>query len=114
MKDLLALKIPGPEKSSIEIKAPSGVPTGGLGGDGGDILGFLLSLLLIISILISFAFIIWGGINRITSEGDKAKLESSRKMIIYAILGLIIVFLSFFAIRLVGGALGIDFLNISL
>jgi hypothetical protein len=114
MKDLLALKIPGPEKSSIEIQAPSGIPTGGLYGDGGKIIGFLLSLLLIVAILISFAFIIWGGFNRMTSEGDKAKLESSRKMIIYAIVGLIIVFLSFFLIRLIGAALGVDFLKISL
>jgi len=110
MKDqLFALTLNG-----TPISAPTGIPTGGLYGDGGKIIGFMLTLLLILAVLLSFGFIIWGGINRITSEGDKTKLESSRKQIIFAIVGLIIVFVSFFALQLVGGALGVDFLKLSL
>ena len=96
------------------INAPSGIPTGGLKGDGGGIISFLLSLALIVSVLASFAYLIWGGVNRIMSEGDKTKLESSRKQIVFAIVGLIICFLSFFALQLIGSALGIDFFNIEL
>lgn len=96
------------------INAPTGIPTGGLKGDGGGIISFLFSLALIMAVLVSFAYLIWGGLNRIMSEGDKTKLESSRKQIIFAIVGLMICFLSFFALQLIGGALGIDFFNISL
>ena len=109
MKDLLAISLNG-----TPFQAPPGIPTGGLTGDGGRIISFLLELLLIGAVLIAFGFIIWGGINRITSEGDKTKLESSRKMIVYAIIGLIICFLSFFVIQLLGGAFGVNFLKISL
>lgn len=110
MKDnLLALTLNG-----TPITAPSGIPTGGLYGDGGKIIGFILTLLIIVAVLLSFAFIIWGGINRITSQGDKTKLEDSRKQIVFAIIGLVIVFVSFFIIQLVGGSLGIDFFKLAL
>ncbi len=111
MKQLLSLKIPGMEG---EIQAPSGVPTGGLSQDGGRIIGFLLGGALFLAVIASFGFIIWGGYNFITSQGDKGKLESARKTIVFSIIGLLICFLSFFAITLVGGALGVDFFNISL
>jgi ABC-type Fe3+ transport system permease subunit len=92
---LLALSING-----TPIPAPSGIPTEGLSGSGGKIIGFGLALFLIVCVLLSLGFIVWGGLTWVWSEGDKAKVESSRRTIIYAIVGLLICFLSFFAVNL--------------
>lgn len=48
--------------------------------------------LLIVAGLLAFAFLILGGIQWITSGGDKAGLEGARNKIIHAIVGLIVVF----------------------
>lgn len=110
----LALKIPGTDGSSIEIQAPSGVPTGGLGGDGGKIIGTGIALFLIICVLLTLGFLVYGGMNWIMSGGDKTKIESARRTIIYAALGLIIAFLSFFFVNLFGSSFGIDIFDISI
>ena len=110
----LALKIPGNDGTSIEIEAPSGIPTGGLSGDGGKIIGNSIALFLIVVVLLTFGFLIYGGINWIMSGGDKTKLESARRTIIYAIIGLIVAFLSFFFVNLFGSAFGVDLLKTSI
>lgn len=114
MEKLLSLTIPGTDGNSQEIVAPSGIPTGGLSGDGGKILGLGLTWLLIASIIIAFLFLIYGGANWIMSEGDKTKVESARRTITYAILGLLVVFLSFFVMSLIGSALGVNFFNLTI
>ncbi len=111
---LLSLTIPGTDGEPIEIAAPSGVPTGGLEGDGGRIIGLVITWLLIASIIIALLFLIYGGANYIMSEGDKTKVESARRTIIYAIIGLLVVFFSFFIINFVGSALGVNFFNLTI
>lgn len=114
MQKLLALTIPGSNGKGQEILAPSGIPTGGLSSDGGRIIAFGITIFLFICILLAFAFIVWGGVSWILSEGDKTKLDNARRTIIYAVIGLIIAFLSLFIINMVGSALGVDFLKASL
>lgn len=114
MKELLTINIPGPDGTSQTIQAPSGVPTGGLSGDGGKIIGFGVTILLVVCVLLALAFLVYGGLNWITSEGDKTKVESARKTIIYAIVGLLIAFLSFFLVSLMGSFFKIDVFNVSL
>lgn len=110
---LLSLKVPG-EGGQIEVQAPSGIPTSGLSGDGGKIIGFGITALLVIAVLLSLGFLVFGGISWTMSGGDKAKVEGARKTIIYAIVGLIICILSFFIISLIGSFFDLDLLHVSL
>jgi hypothetical protein len=108
---LLALKIPDVDVNGgeREILAPSEIPTGGIepGGKGNIILLNSITLLLVTTIILSLFFLIFGGIKWTTSSGDKAKLDSARKTIIYALVGLIISFLSFFIISIIGSFFGV-------
>lgn len=110
----LALSFPGANGTPQVVQAPSGIPTGGLSGDGGKIIGFGITLFLIVCVILALAFLVWGGLNWIMSEGDKTKLESARKTLIWAVVGLMLTFVSFFLVSLFGHFFGIDILNVSL
>jgi hypothetical protein len=109
MKNLLALSING-----TPIQAPSGIPTEGLSGSGGKIIGWGITLLLSFAALLALAFLMYGGFMWVTSRGDKEKLSSARRTIIYAVIGLLICFLSFFLIGVFGALFNIDLLRLSL
>lgn len=113
MKQLLAIKFPGANGTPQEIQV-SGIPQGGLSGDGGKFIVFGLTLFLVACILLSFGFILYGGLNWIMSQGDKTKLESARKTILYAVSGLLIAILSFFMVNFLGSAFGVDLFKFSL
>lgn len=80
----------------------------------GNVVGFVVTIAFIIAVLIALGFLIWGGIKWITSGGDKAGVEAARNGIIAAIIGLIIVFLSFFILNLVLGFFHINLFNLQL
>ncbi len=114
MKNLLTLSIPDGKGGTQEIQAPTNIPTGGLDGDGGRLISNGIAIFLIVCVIVSFGFVIYGGLNYIMSEGDKTKVESARRTITFAVIGLIIALLSFFIINFIGKSLGADFFNISL
>lgn len=64
------------------------------------------SLLFIIAGLIAFAYILMGGIQWITSGGDKHGLEAARNKIIHAIVGLVVVASSWAIVLLLQNFLG--------
>ena len=69
----------------------------------------IITIVAIIWFIISF---ITGAISIISSGGDKAQLESAKKKITYAIIGLAITIMSIFIIKLIGYLIGIpDILN---
>ncbi len=113
MKNIFALTIPGVDGKPQVIAAPSDVPTGGLEGDGGRLIANSIAIFLIVCVIVSFVFVIYGGLNYIMSEGDKTKVQSARRTITFAIIGLIIALLSFSIINFIGGALGAEFLKAS-
>ena len=53
-----------------------------------------------------------GGMQWITSGGDKTKLEAARKRITYAIIGLIVALMSFLIVNILGYLFGVKLLNI--
>jgi len=67
----------------------------------GGIVGSFIQLLLVIAILLSLVFLLWGGIRWISSGGDKGKVSQARSTIMAAIIGLIISLLAFFIVNLV-------------
>jgi len=99
----LALKFPG-----YRIDPVSGMPGGGI-ETVIDIIQWSVTVLFIAISLASLFFLIWGGIQWITSGGDKTKIEAARNRLVYALIGLIIAFLAFFILNLIGTFLGIKF-----
>ena len=95
MNKLLALTI-----GEQEIEAPVGIPQGGFDTAQG-IFQNTVTLLFVVAIILALFFMIWGGIRWLTSQGDKAKVDTARKTIVFAILGLILLFLSYFIINLI-------------
>jgi hypothetical protein len=94
----LALSING-----NQIAPPPGVPSGGVGTSLNSIISVGVNLLMIIAILLCIVYIIWGGINWVMSEGDKQKLSQARQKVVFAIIGLIVVFLAYFIVSFVFG-----------
>ncbi|NCO12482.1 MAG: hypothetical protein COZ34_03285 [Candidatus Pacebacteria bacterium CG_4_10_14_3_um_filter_34_15] len=58
--------------------------------DIGSLITKALDFVLILGALLVFMYLIWGGIEWITSGGDKGKTESARNKITAAIVGLIV------------------------
>lgn len=107
MDKLLALTLPGGET----LQAPNAVPTGGLENNGtaSRVVSNSITILLILIAVVSLFFLIFGGIKWISSSGDKAKMDSARKTILYAVLGILLSFLSFFIVTVVSSVFGVDF-----
>ncbi len=60
-----------------------------------------ITLMFITAMILALVFLVYGGIKWITSGGDKAKLEGARSTIIASIVGLILVFSSYFILNVV-------------
>src|SRR3989344_6856577 len=94
----LSLSIPGSGGTPMKIDSdlPKGVPTGGLLGTGQDVIRVAIELVIVGAVLLSLYFIIRGGINMMTSGGDKEKFQRGRERVRYSIIGLVVIFMSFF------------------
>ena len=105
MIERIAFTIPG----GVEVDpGVEGVSTSGLPVLM-DIITWGTTMLMIGATLLFIILIVWGGIQWITSGGEKSGIESARKRIVFAIVGLVIIFLSFAIIQTVG-----KFFNLSL
>lgn len=80
-------------------------------GDVGQLISALVGTLLIIAALLAFFFLILGGIQWITSGGDKAGMEAARNKITHAIVGLIIVGAAWAIMILVQNFLGVSIIG---
>lgn len=76
-------------------------PKGGV-KDFGNLLTAGLQLALIIAAILTFVYLIWGGIQWITSGGDKAAYEAARGRITAALIGLAIVAAAWALMKLIG------------
>lgn len=97
----LTLSIPGNEPSTTQTLQISGIPNGGEVSLS-DILNFITNGLIMLGLILSLIFLIWGGFSWITSGGDKEKVDKARKTILMAIVGLGLVFLAFVIVRFIG------------
>lgn len=66
-----------------------------------DVVPALVSTLFIIAIVVALFYLIWGGFKWLTSGGDKGGVQQAREHIIAAIIGLVIIFLSYFILNIV-------------
>ncbi len=103
---LLSLTVPGPQ-GDVTVQAPNQGPT--IAGDRlANIPQFAITLIMLIAIVISLIFILFSGIQWITSGGDPKAIEGARKRLTYAIIGLVITLGAFVIVGLVITLLGKD------
>jgi hypothetical protein len=76
--------------------------------DIGVLINGILNFVMVLGALLVFMYLIWGGIEWITSGGDKGKTESARNKITAAIIGLIVLAASWAILMLVLNFLGTD------
>lgn len=85
------------------------VKTGsGFAQDIGSLITAVLSFVMIIAALLVFLYLILGGIEWITSGGDKGKTESARNKITSAVIGIIILAASWAILLLILQFLGFE------
>ncbi len=77
----------------------------------GTMFSSMLNVVMLVAALLVFAYMIWGGIEWITSGGDKGKAESARNKLTAAIIGLVIVAASYAVVTLVVQFLGFGSFN---
>lgn len=73
----------------------------------GQVVSVLIAFLVVVAVLAALLYIVLGAIQWITSGGDKTKVEAARNHIIAAIVGLVIIALSFVILNIVTNLLGI-------
>jgi len=102
----LSLTLPG----SQTITAPNGIPSGGI-----DLVSTIfsnaLTIMIILCIVLALIFIVYAGIQWITSGGDKTKLQAARAKLTWAIVGIIIALAAFFIVSLIGYFFKVDLLK---
>lgn len=89
------------------IKTPAGTKIIGPNTSVGSIVSFLVAFIIVIAFLAALLYIVIGAFQWITSGGDKQKVADARNHIIAAIIGLIVIALSFVIINVIMSALGL-------
>jgi len=84
-----------------DVVAPTGFAS-----NFGSLINAVLSFVMVIAALLVFLYLIWGGIEWITSGGDKGKTESARNKITSAVVGLIILAASYAILLIILNFLG--------
>lgn len=106
----LALTIGGPGQPTFHVGMPSQINAiNALSLQ--KIVSFAVGALLTVSILLAFFFVLFGGLKWMLSQGDKKQVEEAQKTLTYAIIGLVIVLLSFFILNLIGFAFNVPLLG---
>jgi len=73
----------------------------------GTLISGAIGLIIILSALLAFGYLVWGGIEWITSGGDKAGMEAARSRITAAFVGLAIVAAAWAITKLIESFFGI-------
>ena len=97
----LALTFPGGET----IQEPEGFKFSG--GTIGDIITKLLPYVFVLAGLGLFVYLIIGGFELLTSGGDPGKAKSAQGKITSAVIGFVIIFISYWLVRIIEIILGI-------
>lgn len=87
-----------PNKTQIDI-VPSAI--GPVDASANDIVRFAINALIVIGVIASLLFLLWGGLRWILSGGDKGKVDAARSTIVAAIVGLVIVILAYVIVNTV-------------
>lgn len=68
----------------------------------------LVNAALVFAGVIALFLIIYAGYKFISSKGDPQAVDAAKKTLTYAIIGLVIIFLSFFIVQVIATVTGVD------
>lgn len=93
-----------------DVENKSGVPgISALGQeDLGKLINFLLPYLFGISGLILLLYLLWGGFSLMTSQGDAKGVEAAKTKITHAVIGFVIIFISYWLVQFFGLIFGVS------
>jgi hypothetical protein len=74
----------------------------------GTVISSVLSFVMVLAALLVLMYLVWGGIEWITSGGDKGKTESARNRITAAVIGLIVLAAAYAIFNLVISFVGLN------
>ena len=97
---LLALTLPDINGSPNTLNLNKSIPMGGTDMLT-NIVSTALNLAIVVAIISCLFMLIWAGFDWIFSEGDKQKVAKARQRLVMAILGLVLVFMSFMIINII-------------
>lgn len=78
----------------------------------GPLIARLWWTIVILGALALLVFLIWGGVDLLTSEGDQEKYKNARDKITHALMGMGILAASFAVIKLISIIFQVDILNL--
>jgi hypothetical protein len=96
----LTFSIPGNDGKPINIIPPTNIHAGGPDALN-NIISTGLNLVILGAVIVCLFMLLLGGLNWITSEGDKQKIASARNRLMFSVIGLIIIFISFAIINII-------------
>lgn len=99
-----SLALPAQAIAAIDVEDID--PGKGFATDIGTLINGALSFIMVIAALLVFLYLIMGGIEWITSGGDKTKTEGARNKITAAVVGLIILAASYAILLIILNFLG--------
>lgn len=80
----------------------------------GTVISNAITIVFVVAALTVLVFLVIGAFRWITSGGNKENVDTARKMIVNALIGLVILALAFLIARVVGLILNIDLVNLQL
>lgn len=98
-------------ENPLTITVPT--PTTGI-KDISNLISAGITAMIVIAGLLTFVFLIWGGLQWLTSGGDKSKYEAARDRITAALIGLAIVAAAYAVMKIVGAFFGVEILKIDI
>ncbi|MFZ2199747.1 MAG: hypothetical protein WAV40_03085 [Microgenomates group bacterium] len=107
MSFLVKLAQAAPAAPDLSISKPEGVAITNIG----TLIKGAVQGALLVSALMVFAFLIWGGIQWISSGGDKGKTQEARDRITAALVGLAVVASAWAVMLIIQYFFGIDILG---
>jgi hypothetical protein len=102
MTNLIALQI-----GNVALETPAQMPSGGLPYII-NLIGNLISMLLVIVAVVALFSLIYTGIQWTTSGGDEKKIEAAKGRLKYSIIGLIVSLTAFGVIQFIGNFFGVS------
>jgi len=97
---LLVFSLGGQDINPPGCPGPNCLPSGGL-LTLNTIVQNGINIFIVVAVIFALVFIVLAGFDWVKSGGDKTKLASARAKLTYAIVGLIVVLLSFFIVKIV-------------
>ncbi len=83
--------------------------------DLGRVIGNGINFLFVVAALLAFGFLVLGGIKWLTSQGEKEGINKARETIVAAVVGLIIIFLSYLIVNFILNLfVGVSLFNLTL